>query len=431
MSDDAIFDRYAELLTNKTDKKFVFYGSFYNDFEHGGFEELLSMYKDKKIVDSSDVFIFIKKKDDMKIVEWNNRNGFLTLIETESNNALQQHQVGMEILKMIKTMYINPLYESFSLDPPKLKMSTSKFVNFCNYDFLFHVLTILKHKVLGVPYDSQNFSIGKEKESILCEIKVNRLYPISKPRKRKSGVRDESESNNKKAKRLFRSFRNPHMESCWLNSCMQLVLAAFDHLSDLDTNGSPMWKLLLSYKMKTEDEVINPLEIRDLLLEKERMRIVSKNVQPVNRLFHYANSTTMDVNRLKHMSEASRIGQQDCKDFFECFEQNRESWDDVYNLFKFSITKATLCMHCMQESRPPGYDSHSFLMFESPQHDMSLENYVRMHLNESTDVANWRHEDGCNMIGNGKNSIRLTNVEETQGQRRKLTPNKVTTLDQP
>ena len=35
-----------------------------------------------------------------------------------------------------------------------------------------------------------------------------------------------------------------------------------------------------------------------------------------------------------------------------------------------------------------------------------------MHLNESTDVTDWRHEDGCNMIGNGKNSIRLTNVGE-------------------
>ena len=342
----------------------------------------------------------------------------LTLIETEANNTLQQHQVGMEILRMLKTKYINPLYESFSMETPKLKMSISKFENFCNYDFLFHVLTILKHKVFEVPYDPQNFSIGKEKESVLSEIKVNRMFPISKPRQSRKrgcgGDKDESESSNKRSKRLFRSFRNPQMESCWLNSCMQLVLAAFDHLPEVASDGSTLWNLLLSYRMKDEDEIINPLEIRDLLLEKERMRIVSKNVQPVNRLFHYANSTTMDENRLKHMSEASRIGQQDCKDFFECVEQNRECWDDVYNLFRFSITKSTLCMNCMHESRPAGYDSHSFLLFESPQQDVTLHQYVGMHLNESTDVTNWRHEDGCNMIGNGKNSIRLTNVGETK-----------------
>ena len=166
--------------------------------------------------------------------------------------------------------------------------------------------------------------------------------------------------------------------------------------------------------MKDEDEIINPLEVRDLLLEKERERILSKNVQPVYRLFHYANSTTVDDSRLKLMSEASRIGQQDCKDFFECIEQNRESWDDVYSLFKFSLSKATLCMNCMQESKPTGYDSHSFLRFESPQQNVTLEQYVGMHLNESVDVTNWKHEDGCNRIGNGKNSIRLTNVEETQ-----------------
>ena len=71
-------------------------------------------------------------------------------------------------------------------------------------------------------------------------------------------------------------------------------------------------------------------------------------------------------------------------------------------------------MSCMQESRPTGHDSHSFFRFESPQQNVTLEQYVGMHLNESVDVTNWKHEDGCNRIGNGKNSIRLTNVEETQ-----------------
>ena len=93
--------------------------SFYKDFENGGFEELLSMYKDKKIVDSSDVFIFVKQEDDLKIVEWSNKNGVLTLIETEANNTLQQHQVGMEILRMLKTKYIpsfNDINSRTSLD---------------------------------------------------------------------------------------------------------------------------------------------------------------------------------------------------------------------------------------------------------------------------------------------------------------------------
>ena len=113
--------------------------------------------------------------------------------------------------------------------------------------------------------DSQNFAIGKEKESILCEIKANKLYPISKPRqsRKRSGDRAETE-RSKRVRRLFRSFRNPQMESCWLNSCMQLVLTAFDHLSDLATDGSALWKLLLSYRMKDEDEIMNPLEVRDL-----------------------------------------------------------------------------------------------------------------------------------------------------------------------
>merc|ERR1712102_119188 len=118
------------------------------------------------------------------------------------------------------------------------------------------------------------------------------------------------------------------MESCWLNSCMQLVLAAFDHSSEVATNGSHLWEPLLQCKMKDEGEIINPLEIRDLLLAKERDRILLKGVRPENRLFHYANTNSTNESRLRSLSEASRIGQQDCKDFFLCIEQNSISFGD-------------------------------------------------------------------------------------------------------
>lgn len=204
------------------------------------------------------------------------------------------------------------------------------------------------------------------------------------------------------------------MESCWLNSCMQLVLAAFDHSSELVTNGSPLWKLLTQYKMKDEGDIINPLEIRDLLLATERDRILLKGVRPENRLFHYANTNSTNEDRLKSLSEASRIGQQDCKDFFVCIEQNKESWADVYSVFDFSATKATLCHNCQVESRPPNYDKQTFMMFDCPQQDITLSQYVSKHLNESTSVNNWRHEDGCNRIGEATNRVRLVNVESTK-----------------
>ena len=203
------------------------------------------------------------------------------------------------------------------------------------------------------------------------------------------------------------------MESCWLNSCMQLVLAAFDYTSDLATNGSVLWKLLIQYQMKDDGEIVDPLEIRDILLAKERDRIIQKGVRPVNRLFHYADTNTTNESRLRSLSEASRIGQQDCKDFFVCIEQNKESWVDVYNLLAFSTTKSTLCKNCQIESASNN-DSQTFMMFDCPQQDITLSQYVGKHLNESTLVNNWRHEDGCNIRGDAINKIRLVNVKETQ-----------------
>ena len=163
-----------------------------------------------------------------------------------------------------------------------------------------------------------------------------------------------------------------------------------------------------------EGEIINPLEIRDLLLAKERDRILLKGVRPENRLFHYANTNSTNESRLRSLSEASRIGQQDCKDFFLCIEQNKESWADVYSIFNFSTTKSTLCHNCQVESRPPNYDNQSFMMFDCPQQDVTLSQYVGNHLNESTSVNNWRHEDGCNRIGEATNRVRLVNVQSTQ-----------------
>ena len=53
-------------------------------------------------------------------------------------------------------------------------------------------------------------------------------------------------------------------------------------------------------------------------------------------------------------------------------------------------------------------------MFDCPQQDVTLSQYVGNHLNESTSVNNWRHEDGCNRIGEATNRVRLVNVQSTQ-----------------
>ena len=80
----------------------------------------------------------------------------------------------------------------------------------------------------------------------------------------------------KKSKITYRTFENPDMESCWLNCCMQLMMSAFDHM-DIQSheNKSPLWKLLFKV---INVESMNPLPIRDVLIQRERERIIEERV---------------------------------------------------------------------------------------------------------------------------------------------------------
>ena len=60
------------------------------------------------------------------------------------------------------------------------------------------------------------------------------------------------------------------------------------------------------------------------------------------------------------------MGQQDCKDFFICIIENREHWEDVFNLFKIrsaNYTSCSLCNHVSEQDQ--SMLPNAFLMFEA------------------------------------------------------------------
>ena len=216
------------MLNETSQKKIVFHSSFFKEFLENGYHQLGSIFKDKKIIDATDVFIIIKDSNDKaeKIIHWTKEG--LVLSQKPSQTNLENHQESLKLLIHLKAKYINPLYDSFSIEQPSLKCNINEFDQGNNdHEYHYYILTVLKHKILNKPLEHE-VRLNKAKDSILSEIKSKRIFPISKPRRKRSS--DEQESpENKRTKRAFRSFRNPLMESCWLNSCMQLVLAAFAH----------------------------------------------------------------------------------------------------------------------------------------------------------------------------------------------------------
>ena len=163
-------------------------------------------------------------------------------------------------------------------------------------------------------------------------------------------------------------------------------------------------------------ETLNLLPIRDILIQRERERIIEDHVLPQNRLFHYAGTTSVDINVLKSLSEATRIGQQDCKDFFLALIGSKAYWPDVCSLFEFSLLKFTTCFHCGQDQRSE-HSEHEFQLYldlDCPQNEMSMSEFIHQEINEPLKVDDWRHQDGCGKKKGGNTFQRIRNLENLQ-----------------
>ena len=406
-----VLDRYIELLNYVHPKRKVFYSDFYEKIKSVSFENISTNYKDLKIIEAEEVFILIQtSRLDYCLVQWT--KGLLTLYQKSTNETLENYHQMLKLLSNLKTEYIDQLYSSFQMPLPSLSLYVDKFSACENPDDdLVNIVSFLKHKMYKSTFQLKSFKLEKERKNILSEVKANKIFPISMKRK---GVTFAETPDPKIIKRTFRSFRNSDMESCWLNSCMQLTLAALDHSDDLSSDGSVLWNTLLSFKLQDVDQIINPLAVRDIMIEKELERIISEKTRPENRLFHFAGSTTNSQRALKQLSDASRLGQQDCKDFFIGIQQNKQHWMDVYEVFQFSAKRKTRCGVCGIDQQAETSEKHSFLMLEPPLQDITLGSYLDQHLNQSHEVQGWRHQDGCGNITTGSHSLRIADIRSVQ-----------------
>ena len=396
-------------------QKIVFRDSFYEEINENGYKNISPDFQDIKIITATEVYIYVPFPDatSYSFIKWCKES--LTLYYKLSENSLKMHQECLKILKNFKQHFVDKLYESFQIDPPKLAFNEHKFTS-CedgNNDII-HILMFMKHKIYGSTFTVENSKLTKERESIQYEIKSNRIVPIKKTRKRKGETDDGEQPKKKPNKRNFRTFRNTDMESCWLNSCMQLTLAALDHTDVVPPNGSDLWELLISYKSEDSEQILNPLNVRNLLIEKERERIAANNILPENRLFHFAGTHTKSLRQLKLLSESSRIGQQDSKDFFFCIQENKSHWMDVFEFFGFSTVESTRCTYCNMVQGDFIPISRSFLQINPPSDNMKLSDFIAAHLNMTTNVTDWRHQDGCGRKGNGIHTFRIQNIDKVQ-----------------
>ena len=84
-----------------------------------------------------------------------------------------------------------------------------------------------------------------------------------------------------------------------------------------------------------------------------------------------------EQNLLMDPTGITRLGQQDCKDFFICLTENRQHWHDVFELFKVDSVSSTTCTICNHEStQDQGTTQSTFLMFDVPNDNVPISTFI-------------------------------------------------------
>jgi hypothetical protein len=207
-----------------------------------------------------------------------------------------------------------------------------------------------------------------------------------------------------------RRIKNPDMSTCWLNSCLQLILSGFDHYNLQLTLHSDLGTELLSLKNLHPMQSIDPSTVRNIIVYAEDMRIAMRKSELTSEIDDKHELIRMLENVDRTYLNLS-TGQQCVRDFFICLKENMENWLDVYQIFDFNTVNLSICAAC-------GYRSESeqnqiYLELEVPPDESFLSQFVEQTLNEGC-MVDYRCEDGCQENFQAEKRTVLKSVRETQ-----------------
>ena len=182
---------------------------------------------------------------------------------------------------------------------------------------------------------------------------------------------------------LRRRISNVDKETCWLNSCLQLILNGLDHSPEIQLQSMLGSELTFAQK----ENLIDPTNIKMILQDE------------------------IDSNPARRRQEDILTGQQCARDFFITLSENKESWLDLYNMFHHVTEQTLTCPNCKQDSSLR--TSQLYHELPCPPDGAKLRNYVELAFN-SVEMVEFLCQDGCNKKGMFKKKLNLVSKESSE-----------------
>ena len=289
-----VINRYINLLQKENSSSIIFETAFQKQLTEG-FEKMDPIFLDGAILEDKKVIIpmFDEETDICFLVIFYKKvMSLYDPVEFKNPQATMDHQqVNEKVLKLLKEKYIEPLYAIHGKRCPSIKLRIFQPPDIAaienESDCGIFVTMFVKHFLKGKKFTFINENSSKYRDSIRCELLSLKIsYDDQKLQNKKRKTLPETSQIAKQSRptfvnqELFRTFMNLDGETCWINCCLQLVLAALDHKEYCAESGSLLWDDLISLKNKGKARALDALQVRNLILRKEVQRIREENILP-------------------------------------------------------------------------------------------------------------------------------------------------------
>jgi hypothetical protein len=157
--------------------------------------------------------------------------------ERNENLDLERYHNHQKLLRDLLEKYFQPMLANQEKKSPRIKLSILQPPIIPSQDHAYDcgvfLLLFIKHLVQKRKFDFDTRRCIEFRESIKEELLTKKIMKETRPRTRKrTQSMDSSEIPLKRnnhfgtVQGLYRTFKNPDNETCWMNSCLQLVLTA-------------------------------------------------------------------------------------------------------------------------------------------------------------------------------------------------------------
>ena len=312
-----------------------------------------------------------------------------------SNNQLDYILADKEFLKVCFVTSYNNFISDHNSTILRVGLNENQFTDEMLEKIMFDSELHLKKKIPSESSEHSSSSISDDM-SESCD---------PKDKEEQLNIMDHEESYQ-----IFRrKFKNIDMTSCWLNSCVQLILAALDYKGSNTNFTSELGIELLRLQSSDSNSSLNSTNVKLILVSSEDIRIATR----LSELPMQINDSTLLEKRTQDV-ENLRLnlltGQQCVRDFFLCLNENLMNWPDVFSSFGFKITHSTKCCSCKKMNQ--SVTTQMFVELEVPPDGSSLNEYVEEYFNASSPVDLFC-ENGCEKFVQAEKRSNLTRTAET------------------